>query len=379
MADWTKPFEARYEWWRVPRSSYRPPVAELGDGDPGFFDIGTEVEQVTNITGGTIEVNNNTQTFESGTVHCVGPLDIGTDLLRCHLIARWEDGAEEDVVLGTFAANVPSRDVRNSYAECEARLDGRLMDMASDAFESVLVVPRGENGWAYYVGVARDCGLTFANTYVGINEVPVQPMQTTLTFGLTSTSSDGGSKLSFLNALTGIWGYRAAKTDQYGRIRMQLPIDYEAEPVWRFVEGENATFLSDVTDELDKTDVCNVVRVIYESPEATVVGIAVDEDPLNPYSTVSLGRRKVATYEYQDTVSQERADRTARRYLANQRSVAHRVTVQHVWCGARVGDIVELDYPSAGISGTFAIRAQSIEVGSAGCLTTSELRRFERA
>jgi hypothetical protein len=31
------------------------------------------------------------------------------------------------------------------------------------------------------------------------------------------------------------------------------------------------------------------------------------------------------------------------------------------------------------IRGNFAIRTQTIEVGSAGCLVTSELRRFERA
>lgn len=373
MADWTRPFEAAYTWWRVPRSSYR-------STDDGFFDIGTEVEQIANITGGRIEINDNTETFETATVDCIGPLDVGTDLLRCHLIATWEDGAIEDVVLGTFLSSVPSRDVRGSYEQCEARLDGRLMELADDAFESVYVVPKGNNGWAYYSATARGCGLTFANTYVDVNDVPIQPMQSTMAFGLTADSdNDGGSKLDFLNALTRIWDYRAAKTDQYGRIRMQLPVDYDAGPVWTFAEGGSATFLSEAEDERDATEVCNVVRAVYESSESTVIGIAVDDDPLNPYSTASLGRRKVATYSYQDTVTQAQANATAKRLLDTQRSVVHRVTIQHVWCGARVGDVVALDYPSAGIGGKFAIAKQTIEVGSAGCMTTSELRRFERA
>lgn len=380
MADWTKPFEASYAWWRVPRSSYRPPVPELGSGDPGFFDIGTEVERITNITGGTIEVNDNTATFETATATCIGPLDIGADLIRCHMTATWEDGTVEDVVLGTFVPNVPKRDVRDSYEKREVQLDGRLMEMDTDSFEDVYVIPKGDNGFGYYSPVVRESGLTFANTYVGLNDVPVQAMQTTLTFGLDADGeSDGGSKLDFLNTLTRIWGYRAAKTDEYGRIRMQLPIDYDAEPVWRFVEGINATFLADVTDERDTTDVCNVVLAIYESPDATVIGTAVDDDPTHEHSTVSMGRRKVAKYKYQDTVSQEQADETAQRLLVTQQSVVHRVTVQHVWCGAHVGDVVELDYPSAEISGKFAIAQQSIEIGSAGCMTTSELRRFERA
>ena len=380
VADWTKPFDATYEWWRVPRSSYRPPVPELGAGDPGFFDIGAETERVTNITDGKITVNDNTETFETATVNCVGPLDVGTDLLRCHMVATFEDGTTEDVVLGTFVSNVPKRDVQGSYEQCAARLDGRLMELAEDSFEDVYTVPKGDNGFGYYSPVVRESGLTFANTYVGLNDVPIQPMNATLTFGLDADGDNaGGSKLDFLNTLTRLWDYRAAKTDQYGRIRMQLPINYEAEPVWRFAEGINATFLADVTDERDTTDVCNVVLAIYESPDATVIGTAVDDDPLHEHSTVSMGRRKVAKYKYQDTVTQEQADATAQRLLVTQQSVAHRVTVQHVWCGARVGDIVELDYPSAGISGKFAIRAQSIDVGSAGCLTTSELRRFERA
>lgn len=373
MADWTKPFEAAYSWWRVPRSSFDP------DFSAGFFDTGYETERVDNITSGRIEVNNDTKTFETATVNCVGPLDVGTDLLRCHMTATFEDGTTEDVVLGTFLVNVPARDVHGSYEECEARLDGRLMELADDAFESVYVIPKGRNGASYYARVVRNCGLTFAEDDWP-TDLPYKAMDTMFAFGLTADSDEpGGSKLDFIAALNELWGCRAPKTDEYGRIEHLAPVNYESEPVWSFVEGINATFLSDATDERDATKVCNVVRAIYENEESTVVGIAVDDDPESPYSTVTLGRRKVATYSYQDTVEQSVADATAQQLLETNQSIVHRVTIKHVWCGARVGDIVELRYPSAGISGKFAIRTQTIEVGSGGCLCTSELRRFERA
>ena len=77
-------------------------------------------------------------------------------------------------------------------------------------------------------------------------------------------------------------------------------------------------------------------------------------------------------------VTQAQADAKAAELLDNQLSVVRRVTIKHVWCGARTGDVVALEWPSVGISGNFAIRRQTIAVGSAGCICTSELRRFER-
>lgn len=364
MADWTRPFAASYTWWRVPRSSYYD-----------FYSIGLESEQIDNIKGGTITVNNDSQTFESADVDLVGPLDVGIDFVRCKMTATFEDGATETVVLGTYSVAIPSRDVHGSYETCSAKLDGRLKEMSEDSFEYIYTVKKGENGWKKASGIARDCGLTFAN-----GELPGDLlMPSKLRFSMDDSDSNGGSKLTCYNAIMNELGWRAAKTDPYGRIRVQAPIDYDAEPVWSFSEGVNATFLSDATDEFDASDVCNVVIAIYETSESTTIGTAVDDDPNSAYSTVNLGRRKVAKYKYDAEATQAKADKRAAWLLNNQRQVIHRVTIKHVWCGARVGDIVELRYPSAGISGKFAIRTQTIKVGSGGCLCTSELRRFERA
>ena len=379
MADWTKPFEASYTWWRVDRASYTYWRDAFDRGDT--YATGIEVEQMPHLTSATLQLNDSTETFETGLAHCVGPLDVGNDLVRCRLVARFEDGTVEDVPLGTYDVSVPSRDVHGSYEECSAVLDGRLVELQQDFFEQPYVVEKGWSTVTYSATmIARKRGLTFS-------ELPETwgLMKSTRVYGL-GVSEDASCLAAYNDITVNEEGLRSAKTDRYGRIRCLQPIDYNGEPVWRFIEGANATFLKDAVDERDTSKVCNVVVCVYETGEATIVGTAEDTDPESPWSIANYGRRKVAVYTYSDApagadaaAKQASADAKAAQLLDENRSVVRRVTVSHVYCPATVGDIVEVDYPSAGISGKFAIRTQTVEVGSAGCMTTSELRRFERA
>ena len=368
MADWTKPFMASYTWWRVGRKSYRHHV----NADLDYYNMGEETEQVTNITKATLQLNDSTETFETGLARCVGPLDIGSDLIRCHMTATWEDGTSEDVVLGTFNAAVPSRDVHGSYEECSAILDGRLMELQQDYFEQPQYVTGGY-GISYMKGWALNRYVTFATPTAGLSDT-----RTGLyTYGM---GTGRETVLASVNdILVNALGLRNASTDPFGRIILAPPVDYGGPVSWSFVEGVNATFLSDAVDERDTTDVCNVVICVYESDDATTVGTAEDTDDSSPWSIANYGRRKCAVYTYQDSATQVQADAKAAELLERNRSIVRRVTISHVYCPARVGDIVEVSYPSAGIYGKFAIRTQTIDVGSAGCMTVSELRRFERA
>lgn len=376
MADWTKPFMASYSWWRVDRASYTYWRNAFDRGD--FYATGTEVEQIPNIVKATLQLNDSTETFETGLARCVGPLDVGNDLVRCRLTATWEDGTTEDVVLGTYDASIPSRDVHGSYEECSAILDGRLMELQQDAFEEPMVVPKGDNAFADAARWVRRRGITFSDDDPTV--VVGHAATTTYTFGLGADGYDGGSVLSAYNAvMSDVEGLRAAFTDPYGRVMLRNPIDYDGTPVWTFAEGVNATFLEDATDERDTSKVCNVVICVYEADDATTVGTAEDTDSSSPWSIANYGRRKCAVYTYQDSATQVQADAKAAELLERNRSIVRRVTISHVYCPARVGDIVEVSYPSAGIFGKFAIRTQTIDVGSAGCMTVSELRRFERA
>lgn len=372
MADWTKPFTASYTWWRVPRESYG--IYESPVPDPNFYSTGEETEQVENILSATLQTNANTQTFETGEARCIGRLDLGTDLLRCRMHAEFEDGTTEDVVLGTYNVSVPSYNIHGTYRECTAVLDGRLIELQQDMFDTPLVVAKGLNGMAYANLIVRQRNLTFAD------RVPTAPaMNTTMTFGMGVPTDDGGTVLSAYNAITSeVFDLRAASTDQYGRVRRRYQIDYDSAPVWTFDES-NATFLGEAEDEFDMSKICNVVYAVFETSDGTVIGSAIDDNAKSPWSVANYGRRKVALYTNQTNATQAEADAMAARLLKGTRSIIHRVTIKHTWCGARTGDVVRLDWPSMRIRDNFAIRTQSIEVGSAGCLTTSELRRFDRA
>lgn len=356
MADWLVPFTATYRFMRVSRST------------------GYEVEQLEGIRSGTLQVNQDTATFESATLGTARYFDLGADLVRCYLDAAWEDGSEESVCLGTWLATIPGRSVDGNTETCTAYCDGRLQELQDDSFSAPIAVDAGENIVLTAAAIAQQAGLTVVYTpsdaVLGI----------TWTFGLSSDSDeDGGSKLDAVNSLLSLAGYSSAYTDAMGRIVMAPYVDPDRlTPVWTFSEGINATFLSQVTEERDSREVANVVLAIYESDDQTTIGEASDNDPMSPYSTVSLGRRKVAKYTYNSTATQAEADAKAADLLKTQQSTIRRVKLQHVHCPARVGDVVEVKWPSAGISGTYVVRTQSVSVGSAGCLTTSELRAFER-
>lgn len=358
MADWTVPFESGWRWMRVSRAT------------------GFETEQLANLTTGTLTINADTECFESASVDCIGMLDVGNDLVRCYLDATWENGTTESVCIGTWLPNVPSRDVDGSYQECTVQLDGRLIELAEDSFENVFTAKSGQNPVNVARTICENAGLTVIQTdpYSGT-------LGTAWRFGLEGMSSfddNAGNKLQAVNALLGIAGFRAAQTDPYGNVLFRADVDYSDSPAWTFAEGVDATFLSTATDERDSTEVANKVIAVYETDDSTTIGVATDNDPASPWSTVALGRVRAKVYLYNDTATQAAANKQAAWLLSNQQSVIRRVTVSHVYCPVRVGDIAAVDYRSASIGGQFAVRVQTVELGGAGCLTKSELRRFER-
>lgn len=357
MAGWSEPFDASYRFMRVSRAD------------------GFESEQLDGIKSGMLKVNQDTATYESADLDAVRRFDLGADLIRGYLDAEWEDGTQESVCLGTWLASIPSRDVDGTLEECTVFCDGRLQELQDDSFSAPIVIDAGENIVGTAKAIAEAAGLTVVATPSD------KVLGTPWTFGLGSGADDGGgSKLDAVNELLHMAGYGSASTDEMGRVIM-APYVVPGErtgTVWTFEEGLGATFLPKAKEEHDARDVANVVLAIYETDEETVVGEAVDDDPMSPYSTVAIGRRKVAKYSYNQTATQAEADAKAEDLLRTNQTVIRRVTVQHIHCPAKVGDIVEVKWPSAGINGTFAIRTQTVDIGSAGCLTQSELRTFER-
>lgn len=350
--DWTKPFTASYRFMQVSRSD------------------GNEVGQVDGITEGTLNINQNSAVFESADLTAAWRLDIGSDFLRCYLDAE-QGGSIESVCLGTWDISIPSRSINGLTDSCPVYCDGLLGELQGDSFEAPVIITSGSNIIQKASEIVEDAGLNVNS------EESDMVLGTNWAFGL--DGEQGGSKLKAVNSLLSLAGYSSASTDPMGNVVMRPyrnPEDREI--VWTFEEGPNATFLIDAEEERDTRDVANVVLAIYESDGSTTVGVAEDNDPSSPYSIQSRGYRKVSKYAYHDTATQAQADARAEELLSTAQSVIHRLTLKHVHCPARVGDTVMVSWPSKGISDLFTVRTQRVDIGSAGCLTTSELRRFER-
>lgn len=358
MTDWTKPFRASYRFMRVSRLT------------------GAETERLSNIeSGGTITRNSDTDTFESASLPFVGSLDIGSDLLRIYLDASFYAGGAASECLGTFLVNVPSRDVQGALSSAEASLDGRLQELADEDFDEAVTIEAGTDPVAAAAEIARGCGL----------EVVADPCSYRLSEPRTYGLGEDDKMLAAINDLLSAAGFSAAVTDPYGRVVMRRYVEpSQRKRVRSFEEGIDATFLGEATDERDKSRVANVVRAIYSTEDKTVVGVAVDDDPRSEFSTVAIGRRKVARYTYSDLPEgdteeemQSAADAEAARLLDTQQSVVHRVKIKHAYAPVTCDDVIGFNYGSAGIAGDFAIRTQDLELG-AGCIATDEIREFQR-
>lgn len=354
--DWTKPFTAAYRLVRVSRST--------------LLELGTLPNAV--LAGSTITRNVDTADFESATVKLVGDIDIGADLVRVYLDATADDGTTESVALGTFSVATPKRDVTGPLSEWQAKLVGRLADVGEDEYERPVTIPAGTNAVQEAASIFLGCGM----------EVVADESDWELTsdwvVGMGGGADEPTDKLGVANKLLDLAGFSSAITDGMGRAvlrRYRDPADRN--PSYTFAEGPLARFLTQAEDERDVTDVANVVVVVYSTQDEDTIGTAYDDDPRSHYSTATLGRRKVKRYEYQDGATQAQADAKAAELLKTQQSVIRRVTLSHVYAPVTCTDVVGVEWPTAGISDTFAIRTQSIQLG-AGCLTKSELRRFER-
>ena len=363
MADWSQRFKASYRVMRVSR--------ETGD----------EVSKVAGILdGGEIDRNQDTATFESGSLDYAGGFDVGTDLVRVYLEAEFPDGSRATEALGTFLAQAPESSVDGSLSRGSVVLYGRLKELADDDFDHPYQVGAGSNAVQAAARICKESGL----------EVVAEPsdfkLASTWTFGTGAyTEDDPDDKLAAVNALLAAAGFSSAQTDPYGRVLMRRYVEPSSRPVaMRFAEGATARFLSAASRSFDKSSVANVVHADFSSQDGTVRGTAVDDDPKSPFSVQAAGRRIAKRYEYSGLpdgadakAMQAAADAKARELLDTERSAIDRVTFDHVYAPVRVGDAVEMDYPSAGIGRKLAVRTQRLTLG-AGCLVRCEARAFER-
>ena len=347
---WDRPFAHRLRLMLVDRSTGR----EVG-----------EVEGV--LRKGRVSRNIDSDAKESGSVEVVGAPAFGARLVRLYADLEFQGGGSESICLVTFVPSVAKRTYDGSKSHTPVELSGRLSELAGDEFDAPVTFAAGTPTVAAAAEIAAGAGFEV------VRDASTHVLAASRTYGV-----DEGSKLKAINDLLDVAGFSAARTDEMGRLLLKRYREPSERPVAETLAEGASRLLREVTDELDAGDVPNVVHAVYSTPDATTVGVAVDDDPASEWSTVARGYRKVKTYRYNDASTQADADARAAKLLADSRSAVHRVTFEHVLDPAwRDGDLVSLEYGSAGVSARLAVRTQDIDLGD-GLITKTEGREFVR-
>lgn len=332
--------------WMLPHSStYRLVLVDRSTGAES--DAGDVL-----VDGGTLTRDDGTQVKESASVRVVG--DFSPDPMLVRLYADVSQGGEvTPVALGTYVANANSSTYDGSSKVVSVELDGRLSELAGDSFDAPFTVEAGTPPVAYAKRIAEAAGF----------EVVADESTYALSQARSYALDEEQSKLDVINDLLDLAGFSAARTDEMGRMLMARYVEPSERPVAStYSSGDGTTMHEEVTDEMDSSSVANVVIVVYSTQDATVVGTAVDDDPTSRWSTVSRGRRIVSRYTYTDEVTQEQADAKAAELLATAQSAVRHVTFSAAYRPVRLADAVLMDYPESGVSGTFAVRSESVSL-----------------
>ena len=356
--DWSRPFEASYRYIRVSRKT------------------GREVQRVSTILdGGSVERNQDKTIKDGGSVRCIGPLDLGPDLLRVYLDAKSDDGTAESVPLGTYLVKTDSRATDGTNDEVDVELLGRLHELESCDFGAAFCVPAGSDLVAKAKEIVEGAGLAC------VAEPSPYRSSDALFYGISTgeeQASADGSKLAVVNDLLDRAGFSSAWTDGMGTVHLTKYVEVADRPIaHEFAEGMNARFLRDVTDSIDTGGVANVVYAVYKGEDGTVIGTARDDDPSSRWSTVSIGREITSKAEYSETATQQQADAKAAELLRTSRALKRKVVIKHVYAPIKCSDAVRVDYRSAGVSAKMAVRAMRLDLVE-GCLTESEVTSYVR-
>lgn len=372
-------FDTSYWNRRIAFTRYRFAVVSRSSG----MEIDPDVPVVH---GGTITRNDDTRIKESAEVELLDPYDFGPNFLRVFLDAEWSDGVTVEVPLGTFIPVVPSRSVSNGRSRHSVKLYGRLQELLDDSFSSPVTIPSGTNAVEYAASVCRGVGLEVIADSSDYKTTNVRMYGV----GADQNNSEvGTTKLDCVNDLLSLANFRAAMTDEMGRVLLKRYRDPADMPIsWSFEEGPNAKFVGEFEEERDYTSAANHVIVRYGSlgdgTGKVVVGEAWDTDPDSDLSTVSRGRTITTAYTYQDlpegsTDAEMSAYANARAatLLKTAQSIIRRETFTHTYVPVGINQAINIDFPTGGVSGRFQVRTQTLSLVG-GCPIQCEARIFRR-
>lgn len=322
MVDYSKGYSASYYAERVDPATWR--------------DVG-----VIRLTGGTIK-RETTGKRQSADLSCVNYRIPVEQWVRVYLDIR-QGGETAHVPLFTGIAVSPDDDI-----------NGRLTLNTLTCFSVLkpcedVLLPRG---WYAPTGMS---GAELVRRLLSVSPAPVTVADSSPELAEAIVAEDGESCLSMADRILDAIGWRL-RIDGTGTIRIMPPAD---EPSARFDPVDNDLIEPQVKITADWYNCPNVLIVVT----GDVTGIARDDDPDSPLSTVSRGR-EVWKQESCSLSAGESVAEYARRRLRELQRVRQTVSYTRRYLpDVMPGDIVGLNYPEQELTGNYGVQSQSITLG----------------
>ena len=321
------------------------------------------------VEGGHLEWNANADLpgggsilLETDTSRGAQVINISSDRVR----VWWEVEDEEPWPLGVYVMASPSTQYRGDGSSRQITLIDKLTVVRDDCLLQTLQLPAGANIVQAVVTQIQAAGE---------NRIAATPSSSTLSNPM--TWEPGTSRLRVINDLLTASGYWSLWTDRTGQFRVEPYITPAARPiVWNFEEGETSIHSPEWEYELPLWDATNTVILVSQADKDTgevFVATAVDDNPLSPTSTVSMGRvLNPIVEENVEALSQAALQAQASRKLIDNSNVVGRLSVAHapipVWYNEAVA------FKSQGIDTRATITKMSLDLDP-GALVSAEWRQ----
>ena len=286
-----------------------------------LLDAGDRViRRLDGVTGGNVTLSNSTRLRASGSLNLTeacGDVDWMTQRVRIEYTANGVSWG-----LGVFLLSAPTRSYSEVGSMWSVDLSSPLAVPDADCVDSTYTVKAGTN----LVGMSAD--ILYES---GLERLSITP-------SVAVASSDivydpGKSKLTIVNELLSAAGYWSAHPDGAGQIHLDPYVRPAARGVaYDFREGARAIHLPEWEREQDMAAVPNKVVFVSQgsADKASLIGVAVNDEPSSPYSYPSRGRWIVETRTGVEAADQESINSQARRRLIDVSTPSAAITLQHM-------------------------------------------------
>jgi len=293
------------------RAYYRVTLLDAGD---------RVIRRLDGVTGGNITLSNSTRLRASGSLNLTeacGDIDWMTNRARIEYTANGQSWG-----LGVFLLSVPTRSYSEVGSTWSVDLSSSLAVPDADCVDSTFTVKAGTN----LVDLGAD--ILYES---GLERLSITPSSAVASSDM--IYDPGKSKLTIVNELLSAAGYWSAHPDGAGQIHLDPYVRPAARGVaYDFREGAHAIHLPEWEREQDMAAVPNKVVFVSQgsADKASLVGVAVNDDPSSPYSYPSRGRWIVETRTGVEAADQESINSQARRRLIDVSTPSAAITLQHM-------------------------------------------------